>query len=151
MTRRGFTLVELLIVMVVMGILASLALLKTTDLKNAAIATQVNQEMRAVQIAAFNYYADKEQWPAEAGPGQVPSGLPPLLPGALAGSFDRVRYILDYDNVGAGDSQIISISATTTDTRLMAKLVAYLSNKAPVFVITGNRVNYLISGTNGGF
>ena len=54
--KRGFTLVELLIVMVVMGILASLALIKTNDLRNAATATQVSQEMRAVQIAAFNYY-----------------------------------------------------------------------------------------------
>ena len=151
MKRRGFTLVELLIVMVVMGILASLALLKTNDLKNAAIATQVSQEMRAVQIAAFNYYADKEIWPSEAGPGQVPSGLSPLLPGQLAGSFDRVRYLLDYDNIGAGDSQIISISATTNDTQLMAKLVAYLGNKAPIFVVTGNRLTYLISGPKGGF
>ncbi len=151
MRIRGFTLVELLIVMVVMGILASLALLKTNDLKNAAIATQVNQEMRAVQIAAFNYYSDKEVWPAEAGAGQVPAGLSPLLPGQLAASFDRTRYVLDYDNIGAGDTQIISISATTTDAQLMAKLVAYLSNKAPIFVVTGNRVTYLITGPKGGF
>ncbi len=151
MKRNGFTMVELLIVMVVMGILATLALLKTNDLKNAAIATQVNQEMRAVQIAAFNYYADKEQWPPEAGAGQVPPGLSPLLPGQLAASFDRDRYKLDYDNVGAGESQIISISVTTTDPQLMAKLVAYLSNKAPIFVVTGNRVTYLISGPKGGF
>jgi len=149
--KRGFTLVELLIVMVVMGILASLALIKTNDLRNAAIATQVSQEMRAVQIAAFNYYAEKEAWPAEAGPGQVPTGLSPLLPGQLAGSFDRVQYVLDYDNVGSGNTQIISISATTTDTRLMAKLVAYLGNKAPIFVVLGNRVTYLISGPKGGF
>jgi prepilin-type N-terminal cleavage/methylation domain-containing protein len=151
MSRRGFTLVELLIVMVVLGILAGLALLKSTDLRNAAVATQVSQEMRAIQIAAFNFYADQETWPAEAGPGQVPPGLPSLLPGPLAASFDRGQYILDYDNIGAGDAQIISVSATTTDTRLMAKLAAYLSSKAPVFVVSGNRVTYLISGPKGGF
>lgn len=151
MTRRGFTLVELLIVMVVLGILAGLALIKSGDLHNAAIATQVSQEMRAIQIAAFNFYADKETWPAEAGPGQVPPGLSPLLPGQLAGSFDRVVYVLDYDNIGAGDQNIISVSATTTDTRLMAKLIAYLGNKAPIFVVQGNRLTYLISGPGGGF
>jgi len=151
MTRRGFTLIELLIVMVVLGILAGLALIKTSDLRNAAIATQVSQEMRAIQIAAFNYYADKETWPAEAGAGQVPQGLSPLLPGQLAGSFDQGVYVLDYDNIGAGEKNIISISATTTDTRLMAKLVAYLGNKAPIFVVQGNRVSYLISGPGGGF
>jgi prepilin-type N-terminal cleavage/methylation domain-containing protein len=151
MTRRGFTLIELLIVMVVMGVLAGLALIKTSDLRNAAIATQVSQEMRAIQIAAFNYYAGQENWPAEAGPGQVPAGLSPLLPGQLAGSFDRDLYVLDYDNIGAGERNIISVSATTTNERLMAKLVAYLGNKAPIFVVQGNRVTYLISGPGGGF
>lgn len=151
MSRRGFTLIELLIVMVVLGVLAGLALIKTNDLRNAAIATQVSQEMRAIQIAAFNYYAGQETWPAEAGPGQVPAGLSPLLPGQLAGSFDRDLYVLDYDNIGAGERNIISVSATTTNERLMAKLVAYLGNKAPIFVVQGNRVSYLISGPGGGF
>jgi prepilin-type N-terminal cleavage/methylation domain-containing protein len=151
MRRRGFTLVELLIVMVVLGILAGLGLMKSNDLRNAAIATQVSQEMRAIQIAAFNYYADKEAWPPESGPGQVPPGLAPLLPGQLAGSFDQGSYVLDYDNVGADDTRIIGVSATTTDPRLMTKLIAYLGNKAPVFVVNGNRVTYLISGPGGGF
>ncbi len=148
MIRRaaGFTLVELLIVMVVLGILAGLGLLKSGDLRNAAIATQVNQEMRAVQVAAYNYHADQEQWPAEAGPGQVPTGLAPLLPGPLAASFDRELYVLDYDNVGGPDAPIISVSATTTDSRLLVKLVSYLGNKAPAFVVQGNRVTYLIAG-----
>lgn len=151
MTRRGFTLVELLIVMIVLGILAGLALIKTSDLRNAAVATQVSQEMRAIQIAAFNYYAGQEIWPGEAGPGQVPTGLSPLLPAQLAASFDRDLYVLDYDNIAAGEKNIISVSVTTTNERLMAKLIAYLGNKAPVFVVQGNRVTYLISGPGGGF
>jgi general secretion pathway protein G len=151
MTRRGFTVIELLIVMVVIGILAGLALLKANDLRNSAIATEVSQEMRAIQIAAFNYYADKEIWPAEAGPGEVPTGLSTLLPGRLAGSFDQGMYVLDYDNIGAGDKNIISVSASTGDERLMTKLIAYLGNKAPIFVVEGNRVTFLIAGPGGGF
>jgi type II secretory pathway pseudopilin PulG len=137
--------------MVVLGVLAGLALLKSGDLRNAAIATEVSQEMRAIQIAAFNYFADKETWPPESGPGQVPTGLAPLLPGQLAASFDGGQYILDYDNIPAGEGRIISVSATTSDPKLMTKLVAYLGNKAPVFVVNGNRVTYFISGPGGGF
>lgn len=151
MRRRGFTLIELLIVMLVLGILAGIALMKSNDLRNAAIATQVSQEMRAVQIAAFNYYAGKEAWPEEAGPGAVPAGLGPLLPGQLSTSFDRESYILDYDNFGDGTSRIVAIGAITDDPRLLAKLTAYLGSKAPAFFIIGNKVTYLISGPGGGF
>jgi len=151
MNRRGFTLIELMIVMLVMGVLAGLALLKSHDLRNAGIATQVSQEMRAVQVAAYNYYAGKETWPPETGPGGVPEGLGPLLPGQLATSFDREQYLLDYDTFGEEGSRIIGISAITDDPKLMAKLVAYLGSKAPAFFVNGNKVTYIISGPGGGF
>ncbi len=151
MKRRGFTLIELLIVMVVMGVLAGIALLKSNDLRNASIATQVSQEMRAVQIAAFNYYAGKEAFPDESAPGAVPDGLGPLLPGQLSTSFDRDSYILDYDNFGSGTARIVAIGAITDDPKLMAKLIAYLGSKAPAFYIAGNKVTYIISGPGGGF
>ncbi len=146
MNRRGFTLIELIMVMLVLGILASIALLKYIDLRNSAIAAQISQELRAVQIAAFNYYADNEVWPAEAAGGAVPTGLGPLLPGQLAGSFDMGKYMLDYENFGPGATQIvIGVAVTTSDPKLFAKLVAYLGSQSPFFV-AGNRLTYLIAG-----
>lgn len=148
---RGFTLIEMMLVTFVIGILASIAVLKYIDLRNAAIATQISQELRAVQIATFNYYADKEEWPPESGPGAVPIGLGPLLPGALAGSFDRTLYMLDYENFGEESPNIvIGVSVTTADARLFAKLVQYLGTKSPFFV-SGSKLTYLITGPGGGF
>ena len=144
--RRGFTLIELLVVMLVLAILASIAMLKYIDLRNSALAAQVTQELRAVQIAAFNYYADKEVWPAEVAGGAVPTGLGPLLPGQLATSFDRGKYLLDYENFGSGAPQIvIGVAITTSDPKLFAKLVQYLGSQSPFFV-AGNRLTYLIAG-----
>ena len=151
MNRRGFTILELLTVTFVIGILASIALLKYIDLRNSAIAAQVTQELRAVQIAAFNYYAETETWPAEVGGGAVPNGLGPLLPGQLAGSFDRGKYMLDYENFGPGATQIvIGVAITTSDPKLFAKLVQYLGSQSPFFV-AGNRLTYLIAGPGGVF
>jgi prepilin-type N-terminal cleavage/methylation domain-containing protein len=151
MNRRGFTIIELLTVTFVIGILASIALLKYLDLRNSAIAAQVTQELRAVQIAAFNYYAETETWPAEVGAGAVPNGLGPLLPGQLAGSFDRGKYLLDYENFGPGATQIvIGVAVTTSDPKLFAKLVQYLGTQSPFFV-AGNRLTYLIAGPGGVF
>ncbi|HEV8150076.1 MAG TPA: prepilin-type N-terminal cleavage/methylation domain-containing protein [Gemmatimonadales bacterium] len=151
--RRGFTLVELMLVTAVLSILASLALLKYIDLRNAAIATQMGQELRAIQIAAFNYYADQEQWPPETGAGAVPVGLGPLLPGQLAGSFDRTQYLLDYDNLGGDpDSSgvVIGVTVTTADPQLFNKFVQYLGTKSPFFV-SGAKMTYLIAGPGGVF
>src|ERR1700716_1708647 len=100
----------------VIGILAGIAMLKYMDLRNNATATQIAQELRAVQIAAFNYYADKEQWPAETGPGAAPPGLGPLLPGQLAASFDRGQYQHDFENFGDAPGEVvIGVAVTTTD------------------------------------
>ena len=136
--RRGFSLIELITVVIVLGILASIALLKYTDLRNNALSAQMAQELRAIQVAAYNYYAEKESWPPETGPGDVPAGLGPLLPGQLASSFDRGDYLLDYENFGAqGTDVIIGVSVTTSDPKLFAKFVQYLGNQSPFFVSGG--------------
>jgi len=152
--RRGFTLIELMLVTAVIGILAGIALLKYVDLRNSAIATQMGQELRAIQIAALNYYADKEQWPPDAGAGAVPAGLGPLLPGQLAGSFDRGQYLLDYDNFGGAPDPttgvVVGITVSTNDPQLFNKFVQYLGTKSPFFV-AGGKLTYLIAGPGGVF
>lgn len=166
MKRRGFTLVELLTVIVVLAILAGISVMKYIDLRNAALAAQMAQEVRAIQIAAFNYYAEKETWPPDAGMSAVPVGLGPLLPGQLAESFDRGEYQLDFENFGSGGGgglgadegggaggsadMIVGVSITTNDDKLFAKFVRYLGNQSPFFV-SGSKITYLIAGPGGGF
>ena len=153
MTRRrnGFTLIELLVVCFLLGILAAIALLKYQDLRNNALAAQMTQELRAIHVAALNYYADKEDWPPETSAGGVPNGLAPLLPGQLAGSLDRGQYLLDYENFGSGAPDVmIGVAVTTSDTRLFAKFVQYLGTQSPFFV-SGSKLTFLISGPGGVF
>ena len=151
MTRKGFTLVELLTVIVVLAILAGIAIMKYIDLRNAALAAQMAQEVRAIQIAAFSYYAEKEVWPPEAAMNAVPTGLGPLLPGQLAESFDRGFYQLDFENFGDQDpDMIVGVSITTNDDKLLAKFVRYLGTQSPFF-FTGSKITYLIAGPGGGF
>ena len=149
MTRKGFTLIELLVVIIVLGVLAGIAVMKYIDLRRAALAAQVAAELHAVRVGAFNYFAEKEAWPAEAGAGAVPIGLGPLLPGQLATSFDRVDYLLDYDNFGSTATEVmIGVAVTTSDPMLMAKFIQTLGTKWPFFV-SGNRLTYLIAGPGG--
>lgn len=149
--RRGFTLIELLVVTILLGVLASMALLKYLDMRNHALAAQMSQELRAIHVAVLNYHADTETWPAETGAGAVPPGLVQLLPGQLAGSFDRGQYVLDYENFGTGAAQVmIGVTVTSTDPKLFAKFVHYLGTQSPFFV-SGSSLTYLISGPGGVF
>ena len=73
--RRGFTFIEILIVMIVIGILASLGLLKYMDLRHRALAAQAIADLEAVRLAGYSSWYETGVWPAEVAPGIVPRGL----------------------------------------------------------------------------
>lgn len=148
--RRGFTIIEMLMVMIVLGLLSAIALLKFIDLRATARTAALVGDFRAVTVAVFNYYADREEFPPEAGAGSVPNGLRPYLSGGLVNSFARPEYVLDYDNLRVDDTPLIAISVTTPDDKLMAKLIASFSTKSPFFM-NGSKLSYLISGPGGLF
>lgn len=96
MTWRGFTLVELMTSIAVMGLLASIGLPKYHQLRKKADAAETVAAMSAVRVAAFQYNETTGNWPRTAGAGRVPPGLAQYLPGGGAqlfrGRFHRLRW-----------------------------------------------------------
>ena len=64
---RGFTLVELLIVIVIIGILAGSLLLVIGSSTDKANATKVVSDMRTLKAASLMYFADTDDWPDAIG------------------------------------------------------------------------------------
>jgi prepilin-type N-terminal cleavage/methylation domain-containing protein len=56
--RKGFTLVELLIVIVVIGILSAMMMLSSTEAVSSAKAADIVSDLRNIKTAALAYYAD---------------------------------------------------------------------------------------------
>jgi prepilin-type N-terminal cleavage/methylation domain-containing protein len=98
---RGFTIIEVLIVLVILSILAGLAQPRFHQVLLKARAAEVVGDMDVIQNAVREYQADHHQWPPDRNRGQIPPGLEDYLPGGF--SFVAERYVLDYDNWAAMD------------------------------------------------
>ena len=60
---KGFTLVELLIVIVIIGILAGMMMLSTGGATDSATATKIVSDMRNLKAASVMYFLDYGKWP----------------------------------------------------------------------------------------
>ncbi len=92
MTRRGATMIELLVVMILIGILANIALPKFWDVRRHADAAHVIADFNAIRLATFNYYAEQNRFPGTGPWGNPPPELIPLLPGGMAFAYKGVKY-----------------------------------------------------------
>jgi prepilin-type N-terminal cleavage/methylation domain-containing protein len=149
-SRGGWTLIELVTVIVVLGLLSMISVLKYIDLTRTGYAAKVASEFVAVRLAAYNFEADhNNQWPLDAGPGVIPPQLAPYLPAGF--SFTAPSYRLDWDNLTPTTTPYqIAISLTTTDTRLMNALVQNLGHRMPYFFV-GNRLTYILIDATGNY
>lgn len=152
MNRRGFTFIELLIVLAVIGVLTTLGILRYIDLRNHAIASGVVSELNAIRLATYNYWADRNTFPPDAGAGVTPVGMTPYLRSGF--SFARTQYTFDYENfAGAADGGAsaglqIGIVVTTVDNGLAAILARRAAGGLPYFMV-GNTLTYVIVGPDG--
>ncbi len=77
--RAGFSLIELLTTMVVIGILAAIALPSFRESIARAEARKVMTDMAAVRVAVFQFREDEGRLPRQAAWGTVPPDLVPYL------------------------------------------------------------------------
>jgi len=144
--RQGFTFIELLIVMVVIGLLAVLAVLRYVDLRNHAVASGVVSDLNAVRLAAYNHWADHESFPGDAGAGATPPDLEPYLRTGF--DFTRPLYSFDWENNGGGGGMRVGVVVTSPSNSLMSILARRSNNGQPYFVV-GNTLTYVIVGPDG--
>ncbi|MEN0112056.1 MAG: type II secretion system protein, partial [Planctomycetota bacterium] len=73
--RRAFTLVELVIVVMVLGVLTGVAAPRLLDLSQGAQVAAIVRHLRVGEDAALRYYAEHGRYPADASRGVMPPEL----------------------------------------------------------------------------
>jgi general secretion pathway protein G len=149
--RRGFTFIEILVVVIVMSVLATLGILKYIDLKHRALTTSAIADLQAIRLAGYSAWYEHGTWPGEVGAGVVPGGLAPYLPGGF--KFSKTEYTLDWDNFvppggGPTGAMQLGVVVTSSDARLMKTLQNNLGSKAPFFAV-GGTLTFVIVGPDG--
>jgi len=151
MTRRvGMTLIELLMVVAIIGILASVAVPKFRTVKRRAMATQILGDFDVIRVAAMSFYVDSGYFPKEAGSGKMPANLQKYLPNNFA--LQKENWKMDYENwtnklpskQAAKSGVVIGVSFTTSD-QALGQTAMSLAGNSPTFT-TGSKYTFLISG-----
>ena len=127
--RRGFTLVELALVAVILSVLAAVAMpnLKRAILKARAV--EVASDLDVMRVAVYAYLAENNRWPPDAPVGVVPVGLDIHLPDGW--DFEKDDYTLNYDNWTTHSPYFIAVTAETSeDPELGAAVVDLLGPNA---------------------
>jgi prepilin-type N-terminal cleavage/methylation domain-containing protein len=133
--RDGFTLVELLVTVSIVGILAGLAIPNMRNMTFRARATSVAADIEAISVATVSYNANAHAWPSEAASGVVPPELVPYLPDGF--TFQGNGYELDFENIplplglpyDPNVSQLIGASVTAPDDRLSNGILELLGGR----------------------
>ncbi len=77
--RKGFTLVELLIVIGIIGLLGSMALIGGSEANNIASANKILEEMKTISAAMNMYYTDNRATAETAAATAIKTGIEPYM------------------------------------------------------------------------
>src|SRR3990170_4579524 len=96
--RAGFTLVELILVVVIVSVLAAIAIPNYQVVVTRARAADLLGRIDVVEVGVQSFLGDNNAWPPDAATGVVPPSLVDYLPDNF--SFDGEDFQLEWENGG---------------------------------------------------
>ena len=144
--RQGFSLIELLTVMAVIGLLAAIGIPRYRDMKRRAFYANIASDFNTVRVASYNYWADNSAYPPDGSSGTPPPALVPYLPQNF--QFSNPNYTLDYDVWPSPlnpSQSIVGVTVTSGDQELI-NMVARNIQAGGMGINVGNGYTYIFAG-----
>lgn len=80
--RGGFTLVEVMVVVVIIGLLAAIAIPAIRRVRERSVVSRCANDLRQMAQAFETFAMERGHWPVDAAPGATPPGMITYLPSA---------------------------------------------------------------------
>lgn len=121
--KKGFTLVEVMVVVIIIGALSGILMISAITAMDRAEATRIVSDLKNIQSASLLYFADNSAWPVA---GDI-SAVNPYLSAKLTGS--------NYKLMNGGDSSIIAAYHNAgLSASVMERLKVMQDNGTPISV-----------------
>lgn len=143
---RGFTLVEIMIVVTIIGLLATLAIPALTRVRQAAKNNRFVSDLRTFAQAFETYAMENGSWPANAGSGVVPAGMSGAI-GAAWVAQNSLGGRWNWDRNFLGSIAAIATTSVTSSDAEMARIDAKIDDGdlgAGMFQKVSGRFVYLL-------
>jgi MSHA pilin protein MshA len=113
--QRGFTLIELVMVIVILGVLAAVAIPKFVDLKGDAAQAAVNGVAGGLSSASAINYASRSIGSTAALAATVPVANCTAVAGAMQGGVMPTGFVITALAVTAGATETCTVTGPTAD------------------------------------
>ncbi len=134
-TKRGFTLVEILVVIVILGIIAGIVIPSVKAASTEATQNVFATNLKSFHQAATYYYKKTGEFPPNASSGQVPSGMEDYVNEALwtkrtpiGGAWDVTWTTVDGETVCWVGVHFIDGASTYPETSFMQGIDALVDD-----------------------
>ena len=120
--ETGFTMVELLVVVTIIGIIASIAISEFSQYRDRTNAIAAFHELRDLKTAFAAYVTINHALPTDVTGGTVPAGMEGLVPNGIFSRSTPIGGIYNWDGPPTHNPSGIGIEGPTVDTEVLENL-----------------------------